>query len=316
MWALPLQVLITGLAAGGVYGIVAIAYSLIYRLMGVIHFAIGELLALALFATLFFAAGTGAVSRTSVSGPRFALALLGGTAVAVVSGVLVYALAVRPFLWRRRSLGWIAGTVAVAFAVRGFLAAAFVRGSYVFPDPLRLDRLPNGGVLSLGGGVTLHVRTFVVLAVGIALAAVMNWLMSTSFGRALQAIASSRTGARVVGLPIDLLLAAVFAVAGAVATIAAVAQAPSAPISVQTGALLGLKGLVAALLVRFGSPLRAFAGGLALGVLEAAVANLHVGGVRLGPQYRDVIPLVLAIVIIAAQRRSTAGDAADADETA
>ena len=66
-----------------------------------------------------------------------------------------------------------------------------------------------------------------------------------------------------------------------------------------TGALLGLKGLVAALVVRFGSPLKAMAAGLVLGVVEATIANAHIGRFELGPSYREVLPLVLVLLFVA-----------------
>jgi len=80
--AVVLQVLIAGLAAGAGYGLVAISFSLIYRLTGVIHFALGELIGLAVFVTLYAAAGTGPVTATNVSGGRYVLAILAGLAVA------------------------------------------------------------------------------------------------------------------------------------------------------------------------------------------------------------------------------------------
>jgi branched-chain amino acid transport system permease protein len=297
--ALTLQVILTGLAAGAVYGLIAIGYALIYRLTGVVHFAIGELVSLAVFASLFFAAGTGPVTRTNIGTGRLALSVVGGLAVAVASGVLVYLVAVRPFVRRATLLGWVGAIVAVAFAVRGFLAASFTRQSYVFPDPFRFDRLGSGGVISLGGGVTVQVRTFFVIGLGIVLAAAAAWVLrSTGFGKALQAISMDRSAATIVGLPVDLLLSAAFALSGALAAFAAIAQAPSAPVSADTGALLGLKGLVAALLAKFGEPWKAFVAGLGVGVLEAAVATVHLGGFRPGPAYRDIVPLALALVVI------------------
>ena len=56
--------------------------------------------------------------------------------------------------------------------------------------------------------------------------------------------------------------------------LAAIAAAPGEAVNANTGTLLGLKGLVAALAVRFGPPLWAFAAGLVLGVVEAAIANV------------------------------------------
>ncbi len=304
--SLFLQVLVVGLAAGAAYGVIAIAFTLIYRLTGVIHFALGELINLAVFTTLFLAAGTGPVTRTNIGFGRFIPALAGGVAVAVLGGALVYLVALRPFLRQESLIGWVGVLVAVTFGVRGFLTASFARPSYVFPDPLPFSRLGQNGVLDLDGGVTLQIRTFFVIAVGIALVALAGWILTrTRFGRALQAIESTQEGAKLVGIPTDRLLALVFGLGGALAALAAVVQSPAAPVSVETGALLGLKGLVAALLVGFASPWRAFAAGLAVGVVEAAIASLDLGPFRLGPAYRDIIPLAIALAVIAFTRFQT-----------
>src|SRR5215213_10888213 len=78
---ITLQVAVSGLAAGAVYGLVAVGHSLVYRLTGVVHFAFGELIAVAVFATLLVAAGTSPVTSTSVGGGRFALAVVAGLVV-------------------------------------------------------------------------------------------------------------------------------------------------------------------------------------------------------------------------------------------
>ena len=64
--SIVVQVIVTGLAAGGIYGLFAVGYSLIYRLTGVVYFAFGDLVAFAVFTTLLVAAGTGPVSQTSL----------------------------------------------------------------------------------------------------------------------------------------------------------------------------------------------------------------------------------------------------------
>jgi branched-chain amino acid transport system permease protein len=294
--AIVLQVLISGLAAGAGYGLVAISFSVIYRLTGVVHFALGELIGLSVFVTLYLATGTRPVTTTNVSGGRYALAILGGLAVAIVGGLVAYFLAVRPFLRRGNLLGWIGALVALGFAVRGFLAATFERSAYVFSEPIPFHSLGDGGVLSLGGGVSVPYRAFFVIAVGVALAAAASRLLArTGLGIALQGLAQEPLGARVVGLPVDRLLAGTFAAAGGLAAIAAIVQAPGAPVTVDTGSLLALKGLAAALLARFGSPWRALAAGLGIGVLEYAVSSLHIGSLRLGAEYRDWLPLAVVL---------------------
>ena len=66
--SLAVQVVFTGLSAGGVYGLVAIGYSLLYRLTGIVYFALGDLIGLGAFVTLLVAAGTEPLTQETVSG--------------------------------------------------------------------------------------------------------------------------------------------------------------------------------------------------------------------------------------------------------
>jgi branched-chain amino acid transport system permease protein len=302
--SLALQIVISGLAAGGVYGVVAIAYTLIYRLTGVVHFALGELIALAVFVTLLVAAGTGPVTQTSVGGGRFALAIVVGLGVCVIAGTATYALAIKPYLDRGSTIGWVAVTVAIAFAIRAILGAAFAQPSYVFPDPFPFRDAGRGGVITIAGA-SIQVRAFFVLALAVALAIVATWVLErTRTGRGLQAIASDPEGAHVVGIPVNRLVAGAFGAVGGLAAIAAIAAAPSAPFDVDTGTLLGVKGLVAAVVVGFATPWRAFAAGLALGLVEAAIASADISGYHLGPEYREVLPIAVALIVVAVQGRT------------
>ena len=297
---LLIQIVVSGIAAGAVYGLVGTGFALIYRLTGVIHFALGELVGLTVFCTLFFAAGTGTVTQSNLSPGRYAVSLAGGLVVAVASGVAFYLVAVRPFLGRGSLIGWVGGAVAITFVVRGLLDAVFQRESYVFPDPFSFDRVADGGLIDLGHGASLPVRTFFVIAVTLLLAfAAAAFLDRTRTGRGLRAIAEDADAARLMGVPSDRLLAVAFALAGGIAGLAAVIAAPGAPVTVEVGALLGLKGLVAALFARFELPWKVLVAGLGVGVLETAVASGHIGSFELGAAYRDVIPLALALVALA-----------------
>jgi branched-chain amino acid transport system permease protein len=296
---LALQVVVTGLAAGGVYGLVAIGHSLVFRLTGTVYFALGDLIGLGVFTTLLVAAGTGPVTQTSVATGRYLLALATGVVVCIVVGVGGYLLVVQPFLERGSTLGWVGATLALAFAIHAVLESVFPRSAYVFPDPIPFRRVGESGFVTVGGA-TIQVRALYVAAVAFALGAIVAWTVDrTRPGRGLQAIAADREGAAVVGVPIARLVPLAFGLAGAVAAVAAVSAAPSAPVSVDTGTLLGVKGLVAALAVRFGPPLWALGAGAALGLLEAAIANVHLGGFELGPAYSAVIPMALVLAFLA-----------------
>jgi branched-subunit amino acid ABC-type transport system permease component len=128
-------------------------------------------------------------------------------------------------------------------------------------------------------------------------------LTRTRTGRALRAIADDVEGAQMVGIRIDRLVMVAFALAGAIAMLAAVAAAPSTPFSSDSGTLLGVKGLIAAVAVGFSSPLRAFGAGLALGVVESAIANGSVAGHALGPRYATLIPIAVGLMLLEVTRR-------------
>jgi branched-chain amino acid transport system permease protein len=295
---IALQVLVSGLAAGGVYGLFAAGHSLIYRLTGIVNFAFGDLVGLGVFATLLVLAGTSPVSQSGAHEPRFVLALAVGLVLCIAASIGTYVGLVQPYLARGSTIGWVAGTAAVAFAIRAAIGASFERSSYVFPDPLPFHRIGHSGFVRLGGA-QVQARAFFVIGLAIAIALASAWLLERSrFGRGLRAVADDAEGARFVGIPVELLVALAFGLVGALAMIAAIAAAPGEAVNANTGTLLGIKGLVAALAVRFGPPLRAFAAGLLLGVVEAALANVHLGGWQLGPSYREVLPIAFVLLLV------------------
>ena len=296
---IALQVLVSGLAAGGVYGLFAAGHSLIYRLTGIVNFAFGDLVGLGIFSTLIVLAGTSPVTQSGAHEPRFLGALLVGLVVCVAAGIGTYFGLVQPYLSRGSTIGWVAGTAAVAFAIRAVIGATFQRSSYVFPDPLPFHRVGSAGFVNIAGA-HVQARAFFVIGLALALALGSAWLLErTRFGRALRAVADDAEGARIVGVPVDLFVGIAFGLVGALAMIAAIAAAPGEAVNANTGTLLGLKGLVAALAVRFGPPLWAFGAGLLLGVVEAAIANVHLGSWQLGPEYREVLPIAFVLLLIA-----------------
>ncbi|HET7482721.1 MAG TPA: hypothetical protein VFK89_07665, partial [Actinomycetota bacterium] len=154
-------------------------------------------------------------------------------------------------------------------------------------------------------GATIPVRAIFVAAAGIALAFLAARLLDhTHVGKGLRGVTQDRTAAALAGVPIDRYLLVAFAAVGTLAAIAALIALPSTPISVDTGTLLGLKGLVAAAVARFSLPRAAMVAGVALGVVETAIANIHFAGFSSGPSLSDVIPfaLLLAILVVRSLR--------------
>src|SRR4051812_25176018 len=296
--SLAVQVVFTGLSAGAVYGLVAIGHSLIYRLTGIVHFALGDLIGLGAFVTLLVAAGTQPLTQETVSGGRMALAIVVGVVVCVLVGAGGYFAVVQPYIGRS-AIGWVAATLALGFAIHAVLDAAFSRPAYAFPDPIPFRRVGHDGLVTILGA-EVHVRSLAVIGVAVVVAAAASWvLQGTWFGRSLRAIADDPDGAAIVGISVERTRALAFGLAGGLAALAVVVAAPGTPFETGSGALLGLKGLVAAVLVRFGGLWSAFVAGLALGIFEAALGTGLLGHLPGVASYRELIPLFLAIVVLA-----------------
>jgi len=302
--SLAVQVVFTGLSAGGVYGLVAIGHSLIYRLTGIVYFALGDLIALGAFVTLLVAAGTQPLTQETVSGGRMALGVVAGLLTCVLVGAAGYFAVVQPYIGRS-AIGWVAGTLALGFAIHAVLDAAFSRPAYVFPDPIPFRHVGHDGLVTILGA-QIHVRSFAVIGVAVLVAAAASWVLQrTWFGRSLRAIADDADGAAVVGISVERTRALAFGLAGAIAALAVIVAAPGAPFETGSGTLLGLKGLVAAVLVRFGGLWSAFAAGLALGVVEAALGTGLLGHLPGLAAYRELIPLLVAIILLAVRPLQT-----------
>jgi branched-chain amino acid transport system permease protein len=264
--SLSLQILLSGLAAGSVYGLLAVGHTLVYQLTGIVHFALGDLVGLGVFAALLVTAGRGPVTQASATSWRFAVALLVGMLVTAAVSSGSYDAFIRPYLARGSTVGWVAASVAIAFTIEAFLRLVFIRPAYVFPDPIPFHRAGNDGIVSVGGA-TFQLRSLFVIAVGLVLAQGVTLLVRrTRFGRGLQAISQDADGARLVGVPLEPYVSRAFA-----------------------------------LVVGGSAPRWAFAAGLALGVVEAAIASGEISGRGVGPAWREVIPIGLALLLLASR---------------
>ncbi len=285
---MALQAVLTGCAQGAVYGLVALGFTLCYRLVRVLDFAHGDLIVGSLFAGVLATAGTTPVVRAPGAAAavlQVAVTLGAGTAL----GLALYLFAVRPFAG---AAGWVAATLAAGLLVREVLSVVLTREAYPVADPLRLPT----AVLDLPGDGRLPVRVFGVVAIGLAAGLLVEqFVVRTRRGRAMRAVADDAETAALMGIPAVRTVAVAFAIAGALAGLAGLLSAPGTSVTVAGGVVLGLKGTAAALLGRLGSLRGALAGGLALGVAE----SLAVTSDLLGPAYRDVLALGVLVAVLA-----------------
>lgn len=307
---LLLQALVSGAAAGAIYGLVGLGYGLIFRMSAVLDFAHGDLVTAAVFVLLLVAGGGGAVALVGIPTGVLLIAALAALAAGALAGMAIQAFAVAPFLARGWSVGWIATTVAAGLFLRSLVGLRFQAESYTVPELLPVGFLGRGGALGLPGGGILQARALVVLLVAAALAIGFDrWLRLSRLGRAMRAASQDEDAARVCGISPERLRLLAWGLAGLLAAVAGLLVAPSRPLTLDLGVIIGLKGTAAAVLGRLGSARGALVAGLCLGVAESLVTALHLPAFGLGPLrvpqlgpypgLQDVGPLLVLVLCIA-----------------
>ena len=136
---------------------------------------------------------------------------------------------------------------------------------------------------------------FVLLACALFVACAHVAFQHTRTGKAMRATASDRDAAALVGIPVRRTITLSFALAAAAGAVAGVVVTPLTFTSYEHGAMLGFKGFSAAMLGGLGNPFGAVAGGVLLGVLEAAF------GFAVSSRFKDALAFVVLLLVLFAR---------------
>jgi branched-chain amino acid transport system permease protein len=272
-----LQVLLSGLAVGAIYGLVGMGFAIAFYVTRVINFAQGQLLMISVMVAA-------AVARAGVSP---VVAVICGILAAGAVGVATYLVAVRPVLaFDRFSFAWLVSTLGVALILQNLAAIIWGPTSRSFPTLL------NGSSIHIGGA-TLTWQEVLTIGVAVTLAAAFEVVRKrTLFGKVGMAIASDPEMASAVGANTFLFAVIAFAAAGVFAGIGGVLIGPITYSNPYLGDTYGIAGFVALMIGGTERPVAAMAGGLLLGVLDEG-AN-HV----INPQASDWFPFIVVVVIL------------------
>src|SRR3954467_7498410 len=178
-----LQAVVSGLALGTVFALVAVGFTLVWSLTRVLAFAHGDLVVAAALTGVLVVVGRTPVAL-SLGVARSIAVVVVALAVGRARSLLRSRVAVRPFLDRREQsddvMGWVAGGVTAGLVIRTALGLALPAAAYAVPDPLHLDEMTASGTIGLPGGGVVPVRVFPVLAIGLVVAAAADWFVTTS----------------------------------------------------------------------------------------------------------------------------------------
>ncbi len=275
-----LQQVVSGLASGGIYGLLALAIVLINRATGVLNFAQGEMATLSAFVCMSL------VEHGWAFWPAFGATLV----LSFGGGVVLHELVIRP-LEGGPVLGIVILTIGLLIAINGL-------DTWIWGGAARQFHGPFSTAPIRIGGVAFSKQDLGVIAVAIVCVAIVGMLFTrTKLGLGMRAAAVNPVEARLVGVRVGAMLAVGWGLAAALGAIAGVMAAPSLFLEPNMMQTVLLYAFAAAVLGGAESPLGAVLGGLLLGVLLNLVGTyVHwIGGeLRLA----TALAVILAILLV------------------
>ncbi|MDQ7070681.1 MAG: branched-chain amino acid ABC transporter permease [Rhodobacterales bacterium] len=272
-----LQLLISGLANGCVYGLIAMGFVLIYKATEAVNFAQGDMMMLGAFVAL-------GLTNTDYMGLSFYVAVPITLAVMGLVGYLMDAVLLR------RMAGQSQIAVVILTIALGFVAR-FAAGAIWGHEPQSLES-PMAGLDFRFAGLFLGMDEFFVIIVTVLLTVGMYlFFAKTKLGLAMQAASQNQMAAYYMGISVKRIHSMIWALAGVVAAIAGILFASKGSIDPSTG-LLGIKAFAAAVIGGLGSLPGALLGGVIIGIIEPFSARY------LGGDLARLMPYIILVLIL------------------
>lgn len=288
-----LQQLINGLVLGSIYALVALGYTMVYGILGLINFAHGDIVMVGALVALTVAQ---ALAATGMPAPLvLLLATLTATLVCVSLGVTIERVAYRPL---RRAPRLAPLITAIGVSVLLQYSAALIWGKQYIAMP----ELVNPGTVEVGGAQFTGMQAFIFLLACAVMAGLLWFIRASRIGRAMRATAQNPDVAGLMGVDINRIISFTFFLGSAIGALAGVMVVLYYGLGHYfMGFMLGLKAFTAAVLGGIGNVAGAMLGGLLLGIIES-LASGYIGdltGGLLGSNYRDIFAfLVLVLVLV------------------
>jgi branched-chain amino acid transport system permease protein len=271
------QLIVSGVAQGCIYGLIALGFVLIYKATETVTFAQGDLMMLGAFAGLVL---------MTILGLPYWLSVPIAIALMALFGVFAERVVIRPVLGQP-AFSIVMLTIGMAYILRGLVTMVPVIGTetHTLPVPYK-DQ-----TIRLGELVLADEQLIVIAATALLCAALYALFRYTKLGIAMQASSQNQLAAYYMGIPVQWLNGLVWGLAAAVAAIAGLLLAPITFVHANMG-YIGLKAFPAAVVGGFGSLPGAIVGGLIIGVVES------LAGFYLPEGFKDIAPYLVVLLML------------------
>jgi branched-chain amino acid transport system permease protein len=288
MVAYALQQLVNGITLGMIYGLIAVGYTMVYGIIGMINFAHGDVFMIGAFLSLISLLGLAALGITAVP-LALALTLLFAAAIAALYGWTVERIAYRPLRGSFR-LAPLISAIGMSIVLQNFVQVS--QGARVKP---MTALIPGGFGLSIEGfTVQLSYMQIVIVLVTLLLLSVFTWLVTqTALGRSMRACEQDLKMAGLLGIDTERTISLTFVIGAALAAVAGLLfLLYYGVIDFFIGFIAGVKAFTAAVLGGIGSLPGAVLGGLAIGLIETFWSAYF------STQYKDVAAFSILIIVL------------------
>jgi branched-chain amino acid transport system permease protein len=262
-----LQLAVSGIATGSIYGLIALGFLVIFHASGVVNFAQGQILMVGAMAIFLF------VMRL---GLPYWLAIPGVVGVGILLALLLRFGVHVPLVRRGApSHDMVVATIAFGLVLTEVVALTIGNARYgvdpiVGGDPLRI------------GGISIQIQALIIVVVAWALVgAIWVFFNKTLTGISLRAVGLNRTAAAVSGVRVARLVTIGFIISVVVTVIAGMLIAPLTNAGAHMGMDLAVKGFAAAVLGGMSSVYRGMIAGVVLGLIEV-LASYYISGAYAG----------------------------------
>src|SRR4030095_6475541 len=258
-----LQQILNGLVLGAIYALVALGYTMVYGILGLINFAHGEVVmigAMVALSVIQLLLGSG----MALPGPAIAaVGLLVAMPVCMLLGYAVERIAYRPLRGSPRLTPLITA-IGVSIVLQN--VARIIAGPQYHSFPALLPATPH----HFAGATINDLQIFIVLLSGAIMAALLYLVHRTRLGRAMRATAQNPEVAGLMGVNINTVISITFVIGSGLAAVAGLMISAYYGIAHYfMGFMLGLKAFTAAVLGGIGNLAGAMVGGVLLGIIES-----------------------------------------------
>jgi len=284
------QEIVSGIALGSIYALIALGFILIYKATEVVNFAQGELMMVGAYVNFFLIqAFTGSLGVPTIW--TFIFWLIGSIIFAVIFGWVLDLVINRP-LRNEPVFSIIMATISIGIVLRALVS--------LIAGPLSLvPKSPFDGAYIQLGGIIISVLDLFIIGSAVVLVSVFYFFFNkTRWGLAMQATSEDPVAAELMGVPVTRVYTLVWIFAAIVAAVSGVLLAPRAAILDTNMGFLGLKAFPAAVLGGFGSIPGAIIGGVILGIIETVsmgTLSFHFSWVK---EINDIIVWIVLIAVL------------------